>query len=90
MNNSLFNVYINPSLDSMEFLMESGKMDQINISSWSASFSPSSSIITFSLKFVNFAYISQDFNYDKVVIDFLQPERINATKSGIILQPERR
>jgi hypothetical protein len=60
-------------------------MDQINISSWSSSFSPSSNSIIFYLQFTNFAYISKDANGDQVVIDFLLPEKFRAIKTGVVL-----
>jgi hypothetical protein len=89
LDESYFKVYITPSLESKDYLLESNNMDKINISSWSASFEPSSSIIYFSLQFTNFAYISQSLDSDLVIIDFMEPEKINAKKSGVILEPDR-
>ena len=72
LNTSLFAVYISPALSSKDFLEEKGLMDQINISSWSASYSYDEETIYFSLQFENFAYISADSSTsDQVRIDFL-------------------
>jgi len=64
LNSSLFDIYINPSQESKDFLEENSKIDQINISYWSASYSPDEQSIYFSLNFSNFAYISKDSEGD--------------------------
>ena len=64
LDSSLFDVYISPSQESKDFLEENSIEDQINISYWSASFSPIEQSIFFSLNFTNFAYISKDSESD--------------------------
>lgn len=65
-------------------------MDQINISSWSASYSYDEETIYFSLQFQNFAYISADSSSsDQVRIDFLYPDIFISKDSGVAMKVDR-